>query len=90
MPLDEVRRLNTRLEVAIALGTSAAIASWAIWKTGSGEYAWLVISGLATLLAVIKPIINLPKQIERYSKLFVGHGDAQFDLERIAQQVKAT
>ena len=87
--LESARSWNFRLELAIAIGTSAAIASWAIWQDGRGEHAWLVISGVATILAIAKPLINFPKQIERYSKLFVGHSDALFDLDRLVQDARA-
>ena len=78
------------MEIAIAIGGSTAIGIWVLWKDSFGEYAWIAISGVATVLAIFKPIVNLAKQIERYSKLFVGHGDVQFDLERLAHDAKST
>lgn len=71
--LDRYQRYNTWYEVLIALGatgaTGAGIAGFAIWKSGAGAVAWALISGLSIVLATLKPIIALPRTIERYSKL---------------------
>jgi hypothetical protein len=69
--LDCYQHANTWLEILIAIGatTGTGIAGFAIWKSGAGTTAWAIISGLSIVLAAVKPIIALPKQIERYSKL---------------------
>ena len=69
--LVQYQHYNTLLEVLIACGatTGTGIAGLAIWKNGVGTTAWGIISGLSIVLATLKPIIALPKQIERYSKL---------------------
>ena len=79
--LSAVRKWNTALEILIAVGTSSAVGAWAIWKSTSvGANVWAILAGLAVLLAVVKPFLNLSKDVERYSKLFVGHGDVYYDL----------
>ena len=83
-----VRSQNFWLEFLIALGTSTALASWAIWKTGPLEYVWVGLNSVAVVLAIAKSFLTLPKKIERYSKLFTGYGDVLFDLERIVRDVK--
>lgn len=69
--LDRYQLANKVLEIVIALGatTGTGIAGFAIWKNGAGTTAWGIISGASIVLAAVKPIIALPKQIERYSKL---------------------
>src|ERR1700683_3180401 len=69
--LDRYQLGNKVLEIVIALGatTGTGIAGFAIWKNGAGTTAWGIISGASIILAAVKPIIDLPKQIERYSKL---------------------
>lgn len=86
--LAQVRKKNRNLEIAIAIGTSSAVASWAVWRDSAGELIWALVTAIATVLAIIKPFINYPKDIERYSKLFVGHGDVYFDLDRIVNSVR--
>lgn len=82
------RRWNLALEIALALGTSGTIGAWAIWTVGYGKYAWAAIAGLAAILALLKPILALPKQIERYTKLFAGYSDLFYDLEQISDDVR--
>jgi hypothetical protein len=69
--LDRYQFANKTLEIIIALGatTGTGIAGFAIWKNGAGATAWGIISGASIVLAAIKPIIALPDQIARYSKL---------------------
>jgi hypothetical protein len=72
------------MEIIIAVGTSSAIGAWVIWKsTSAGENAWAVLAGLTTLLTVAKPFLNLYRHVEKYTKLFVGHGDVHYDLQTI-------
>jgi len=47
------------------------------------------LAGLATLAAVIKPVLNLSKDVDRYTKLFVGHGDVYYDLETIVTKLRS-
>lgn len=86
--LAKVKRWNLALEAAIAIGTSSAVGAWAIWRQDGGEAAWAVLAGIATVLAILKPILQLPKQIERYSRLFSGHGAACEDLESLVKTVR--
>ena len=84
--LASVRTQNRILEIIIAVGTSSAVASWTIWQTE--EVVWTSIAAVVTLLTIVKPIIDYPKSIERYSKLFVGHGDVYYDLDRVVKRVR--
>ena len=81
---------NMVCEVAIALGTSGTIATWAVWKTGLGEYAWTFVAAFTAILAVLKPIIQLTKGIERYSKLYIGHSDLFYDLQGMVAEIQRT
>jgi len=82
--LSIVKRWNLLLEIFVAIGTSSAIGAWTIWKsTAVGEHIWPILAGVSTLLAVIKPFLNLSKHVEKYTKLFVGHGDVYYDLRSI-------
>lgn len=82
------QRWNLILELAVAVGTSGAIGAWAIWKQGVGRNAWAFLAGLAALIAVVKPIIQLPKRIERYSKLHVAYSELYQDIDRLVSEVK--
>lgn len=86
--LDLTKKMNLWLEICLAVGTSGTIGAWAIWKTGYGQYIWIVIAGGAAILAVIKPIVQLSKGIERYSKLYVGYSDLFYDLQEVVGDIR--
>jgi hypothetical protein len=86
--LDRYLFYNKSLELILAISTSSAIGSWAIWKSSIGDMVWATLAAISALIAVIKPILNLQRNIERYSKLFIGHQDAYYDLEQIIREVK--
>lgn len=88
--LTTFRKWNMALEIALAVGTSGTIGAWAVWSRGDGRYAWTIIAGLAAILAILKPILALPKQIERYTKLFAGYSDLYYDLEQMADEVRVS
>jgi hypothetical protein len=86
------QRANTIVEVLIACGatTGTGIAGFAIWKNGAGTTAWEIISGLSIILATLKPIIALPKQIERYSKLASSYATIFETYRGMEQDFKGT
>lgn len=63
-------KYNQAFEIAIAVGTSSSgVAGFALWKSEIGQPIWAVISGVAILLAVIKPILGYAARIEEYTSL---------------------
>lgn len=88
--LASIKRLNLALEILIAVGTSGAVAAWTLWKTGPPAVAWKVLAAVATLLSVIKPFLNLGKEIERYSELVVGYAALLFDLDAVILEVRTS
>jgi hypothetical protein len=79
---------NSAIEIMIAVCSSSAIGTWAIWKSEVGTPAWAVLSGIAAVLAIAKPLLGLPDKIQRYSKLSTGMGDLFFDLSLLAESVR--
>jgi hypothetical protein len=78
------RRWNSAMEITIAVGTSSVVAGWGIWRLASaGATAWGVLAALAALMAVLKPILQLPKELERYSKLHIGYCSLYYDQDHI-------
>ncbi len=84
--LSSVKMWNNMFDVTVAVGMSSAIGAWFVWQSGYGKIAWEILAGMATLTALIKPILHFPQLIEKSSKLFTGHGDIFYDLERIIQK----
>lgn len=85
-----IKGWNTSLEVLLAVGTSSVIGSWALWGDEAGGTAWTILAGTAALLAVVKPVLQLTKQVERYTRLFTGYGDAFFDLDLLVSEVQSS
>src|SRR5689334_15071289 len=69
--LSRYQRRNTIFEIAIAVGaTSSGVSGLALWSQPYGKATWGVITAISSLLAVAKPILQMNKKVERYSKLF--------------------
>ncbi len=83
--LATVKRWNTGAEIVIAIGASSAIGG--LFLGNKLEVFWQVYGGLVALLAIAKPFLQFSKQVERYTKLFVGHGDTYYDLYLIVAEV---
>ncbi len=87
--LERHKRLNFCLEVWIAIGTSGtSITAWPLWQYETGKLTWAVIAGASTVLAIIKPLLGWTADIARLGRLFAGHGDVAFDLDRAIQKVR--
>jgi len=84
------QKYNFWLDVAIAIGAtgSSGVAGLAIWGTITGKFTWLVISGVATVLSVIKPILQLGKHIEKYTKLYTGHTSIYLELKAMVEDIE--
>jgi hypothetical protein len=66
-------RANLFAEVVIALTGAGGVSGWAIWNTSGGHPVWVIIAGASAILATLKPIVPLTKNVSRYSQLYGGH-----------------
>jgi hypothetical protein len=88
--LSRFKQWNLGFEIVLAIGaSSSAVAVWYIWKAQVGQLIWALISGLAAVLAILKPILRLPDAIERYSKLHVGYTELAYDYQMVVDEIKA-
>ena len=85
--LKTYKRWDKILEIALAVGTSGTIASLTIWKTGYGEYTWAIIAGLSAFLAILKPILNIQNDIERYSQLHITRLSIFQDFQQLVSDI---
>ena len=87
--LERQKRRNFCLEVAIAVGTSGtSVSAWPLWQTDIGTLGWALLAGTSTVLAIIKPLLGWTADIARLGRLFAGHGDVAFDLDRVIQKIR--
>jgi len=85
--LSSYKAWNKALEIGLAIITPGAIGSWAIWQIGLIQPFWTAIAALAALGAVVKPFLQWPEEIERYSKLYAGYNDLYQDLDRLVANI---
>lgn len=87
--LATLKKYNLWYEILLAFGTSSAIAGWYVLQTGPGKKVWAFFAGLVAILTTIKPILNLPKEIERLSKQNAGYQDVYFDLRQLVDDIES-
>ncbi len=87
--LATAQRWAARIDMAIAIGTSATIASLAVVHTPYGRVAFGVIVTAAAVLGAVKPAMKLPDKIARYGKLWAGYNAAYTALERATRDMRA-
>ena len=80
----------TEVLIAIRAAGSGGVAGVAIWGSITGQYAWLSISGIATVLGVVKSILQVGRQIENYTKLYAGHSNVYLDFKSIVEDIEVS
>ena len=88
--LNRAKRLNLSIEIFMAFGTSGAVAAWNIWSNGKGVLVWKILAAIVTLIALIKPFLQLSKTIERYAELVTGYAGLYYDLEQLSLDMKTS
>jgi hypothetical protein len=86
--LAHTQRLSTAIEVVIALGATGTGAAGlkailAQSQDATLQSIWILLAILSAILAIIKPILQLNRKIETYTKLFTGHNAGYFALKDI-------
>lgn len=83
------KRWNLVYEVLLAVGTSGAVAGWYLWQRPAGRTSWAVFAGLVAIMSVLKPILQVPKAIERYSKLHTAYCDLAYDFRELVDDIQS-
>ena len=86
--LSQVKRWNLLYEVVLAIGASGTVAGWYLWQTPAGKTSWALFAGFVAILSILKPILQLPKEIERYSKLHTGYSALFYDLRDLIDEIQ--
>ncbi len=81
---------NLWFEIILALGTSSAIGGWTVFKTEPGKPFWAVFSAIVVVLTIVKPIFQIPKEIERFSELHIGYKNLYYELNKLVSEVNKT
>ncbi len=80
-------RINTTAEVIIAIATAGGVSGWAIWNTTGGAPIWSALAGVSALLAAIKPVLPLSRNISRYSQLYGGHNSNYLAMKDLVDRI---
>ena len=88
--VDALGRSNFLAELLVLIAASGSgIAGWAVWQGQIGGTAWAMISGLAALLAVAKPLLAFDRKIrdgarqqQLYRTILGGLENLAFDIEQ--------
>lgn len=88
--LAATQRVNSTLEVLIAVGTTGSgISALTMWSIKPyGPWIWGGLTTVSALLAVAKPIVQLNKRIETLTRLYVGHADNYASLLILVSRVR--
>lgn len=81
------QRVNLWMELVIAISACGGVSGWAIWGQEAGHQVWSFIAGTAAILAAIKPIVPLTKNISRYSKLYGGYNSNFLALKDLVERI---
>ncbi|HXI90810.1 MAG TPA: hypothetical protein VNO24_12405 [Blastocatellia bacterium] len=82
------RRVNKIYEIVLAIGTSTAVAGWAVFQENPGKTFWAIFAGMITLLVILKPILQIPKDIEDYANLYTGYRALTVNLRAIVTKIR--
>lgn len=66
----------------------SAIAGLAFIQTGAGQAIWSFFCVVAAIVAVIKPLLKIPKKLKAYEETLVGYKALDHDLQRISARIK--
>jgi hypothetical protein len=72
----------------MATAPSSAIAGFWFWDTEYGKIVWSFMGVIAAVLAVLKPILALTKQIKEFENVLSGYRMLEFDLREIKTNIE--
>ena len=82
------RKKNRRFEIAVAFTTPGAIGGLAIF--GTAEHGVIILLGIvASVLAAIKPILNISDSIQRHTRLFTSYKEVAAELKLLVERVRS-
>jgi hypothetical protein len=87
--LKRATRITLFAEIVVAIATGG-VAGWAIRGTDGGKIIWSLIGGTATVLAAVKPVLPLSRNISNYSRLHAGHNSNFLSFKDLVERVRST
>ena len=75
-------------DIIVAAGSSTAIAAWTLWQDSDGRIVWQGIGGTAAVVGVLKPVLRLNDDVQRYGELVTGYAALVFDCETLTRRMR--
>jgi hypothetical protein len=87
--LETLQRLNTFLEVMVAIAApgSAVSGAWFL-KTQSGLCVWQVVTAVAAICGFLKPFLKLGQRIKFFEQTLSGYRALEYDLYEIVLRIR--
>jgi hypothetical protein len=87
--LDRLTKLNLISELLVAIGTSGSgISGWAVWHYGYGEPVWALVTGLAAVIAIARPLVGFERRVKDASQLQQLYRTVLGNLENLAFDIQ--
>jgi hypothetical protein len=80
------KNVNSCFEGLIALGTSASLITL-LRKPNPEIGLWTLLLGLSAVAAILKPVLGVQAEIERYAKLRLLSSGLYYDLKDLAERI---
>lgn len=82
--LQSIERINFGMElVLLASAPTSAIAGLWFWDQPLGKVIWQYFGVVTAIVVLLKPLLNLPKQIKEFESVLSGYRILEYDLMEI-------
>jgi hypothetical protein len=82
--LQSIERFNFGMELVLLVSApSSAVAGLWFWDQPFGKIAWQYLGVAAAIAAVLKQLLNFPKQIKAFESVLSGYRILEYDLMEI-------
>jgi hypothetical protein len=88
--LGKLQRLGLAVDLIVAIGTSSTVAALAVWDAPVMSVVRSALVGLTVLLVTIRPVLNIPRRVERYSKLYAAYMGVHSSFEAIVNEIRSS
>lgn len=82
--LANYKNWNFLIEFILALTASSSVASFWFWQNEIGQTVWKYLFVVTAILAVLKPMLNLSGNIQKFSEILTDFKSLEHDFHKLA------
>jgi hypothetical protein len=87
--LEFMKRLSTATDdIVVAIASSAAFASLAVWKSQIGINFFSVVLGTSALISALRPVLRMTERIDRCAKLHYGYLEVYYRIQSLTSDMQ--